>query len=91
MTERLYYADAYLTEFDARVESCEAVSYTHLDVYKRQKPFSSPSFRERSRYSGRTRPVMYFVNSTDTGTVTANTSTSTGEMRIIMMLSLIHI
>ena len=23
MTERLYYADAYLTEFDARVESCE--------------------------------------------------------------------
>ena len=28
---------------------------------------------------------MYFVNSTDTGTVTANTSTSTGEMRIIMM------
>ena len=55
------------------------------ETYSSTKPFSSPSFRERSRYSGRTRPVMYFVNSTDTGTVTANTSTSTGEMRIIMM------
>ena len=39
-TKRLYDENSYIREFDARVLSCEAVSYTHLDVYKRQLTIS---------------------------------------------------
>ena len=35
-TRRLYYEDVYRKEFTATVLECRAVSYTHLDVYKRQ-------------------------------------------------------
>ena len=54
------------------------------ETYSSTKPLSSPSFWERVRYSGRTRPVMYLVNATDSGTVTTNTSTSVGEIRTII-------
>ena len=34
-----------LKDFDVKVIDIEAVSYTHLDVYKRQKYDRLPSFR----------------------------------------------
>ncbi len=49
------------------------------------KPLSWPSITERLWNKGRTFFVMYLVNSTDMGMVTTNTSTSIGDMAIIMI------
>ena len=47
-------------------------------------PFSSPSFAERLRNSGRTRPASQRVNKIVAGMVTKNTISSSGAMDIII-------
>ena len=54
------------------------------EITSSTKPLSSPSIMERLRNSGRTRFVIYRVNKMDMGMVTAKTSTSRGEMAIII-------
>ncbi len=48
------------------------------------KPLSTPSFIDRTLNSGLIFLLLYRVNIIETGTVTAKTATSVGEIEIIM-------